>query len=139
MGVPRPSRQEMGTGPEPSLQAAATAIRIATTANRFMTAPGVRSQPHVEAYLNAAGPAEGRTTEERALQQIIMVQDVFYVHLRPEDGATHHERITGARVQNEARVDLDGLVEIEQARAVRRVRIRAVSETRAVDAVHTHE
>src|SRR5207253_2126740 len=86
----------------------------------------------VHPQLYAAWPTERRTAEERALQQVLFVEDVFDVDLGPKDRSAHRERVPGARVQNETGWHFDRLVEVQEAGPVRRVGVRAVRESTSI-------
>ena len=58
------------------------------------------------------------SAEERALQQILLVEDVIDVKLGTNKGPSESKRKSGASVQNETWLHLDALVEIEESGAV---------------------
>src|SRR5947208_2433136 len=92
------------------------------------------SDAEVQAELDAARPTHGCAAEERALQQILLVEHVVDEELRAQHRASEDERIAQARVEDRARWDVDPLVEVEQTRAVAAVavgRVHAVGEAAA--------
>src|SRR5213594_2527022 len=52
--------------------------------------------PDVQPYLHAARPADGGATEERALQQVLVVEHILDVQLGPQHRAAHHQRVPRA-------------------------------------------
>src|SRR5438045_1099949 len=89
----------------------------------------------VEAELNAARASRGSAAEERAFQEILLVEDVVDVNLGPQHGRAGNERISGAEVEDRTRIYFDATVEVEEARAVAAVagiRIDTIRQSTAV-------
>src|SRR5438874_5940858 len=89
----------------------------------------------VEAELNAARASGGSAAEERALQQVLLVEDVVDVNLGSQHGRAGNERISGAEVEDRTRIYFDATVEVEEARAVAAVagiRIDTIRQSTAV-------
>src|SRR2546423_7378008 len=80
----------------------------------------------VEAELNAARASGGSAAEERALQEVLLVEDVVDVNLGPQHGRAGNERISGAEVEDRTRIYFDAAVEIEKPGTVAAI---AVSRT----------
>src|SRR6266404_6511740 len=76
------------------------------------------------------------SAEKRALQQVLLVEDVVDVKLGTNQCATETKAESGAAVQNEAGFHLNTLVEIEQTGAVGTTTtswIHTVGQPRAID------
>ena len=72
----------------------------------------------VKSDLEHAGPSDRCSAEKRALQQVLLVEDVIDVKLGTNQCATEGKGESRASVQNEAWFHLDARVEIEESRAV---------------------
>src|SRR3989475_9421235 len=79
-----------------------------TALRRFMPTsalalPASCSGPDVHPQLHAAGPPHRRATKERALQEILVVEHVVDVQLRPNHDVADRQSIPGAGVEDEVR------------------------------------
>src|SRR5437773_2714452 len=109
-----------------------------TALRRFMPTsalalPASCSGPDVHPQLHAAGPPHRRAAEERALEEILVVEHVVHVQLRPNHHVADRPGVPGAGVEDEVRRYVVRLVEVEQAGPVRRVRRVRIDQSRPVD------
>src|SRR3989454_7087501 len=74
------------------------------------------------------------SAEECAFQQVLAIKYVVDIQLRTNYRAADGERIPGTRIDDEVRIHVGVLVEVEQAPSIRRIRIAAVGETGPIDA-----
>src|SRR5438445_1123636 len=79
-----------------------------TALRRFMPTsalalPASCSGPDVHPQLHAAGPPHRRATKERALQEILVVEHVVDVELRPNHDVADRPGVPGAGAEDEAR------------------------------------
>src|SRR5207245_2236535 len=70
---------------------------------------------------------------EHALETVSALEQIVDVQLRPNDRPARRKRVSRARVDDEAGIDVRVLVEVEQTPSVRRIGIVAVGETATVD------
>src|SRR2546422_1608028 len=89
---------------------------------------------HVHAQLHGTRPSERRAAEERALEQVLLVEHIVDVQLGPNDHTAEGKGVSDASVQNEIWIDVVQLVEIEQAGALRGIGAVVRNQARPVDA-----
>ena len=91
------------------------------------------SGPDGDSQLQAARAAHRRATEERAFQQVLVIEYVVDKQLRANDGAPDRKGVSRARTQNDARIDMRVRVEVEESPPIARVRIVPVGKTTSID------
>src|SRR5664279_5770037 len=93
-----------------------------------------RLDAEVDAQLDGTRTAHGSTAEEGALEQIAFVEDVVDEELRAHDCVADQEAIAERTVGDEARIDVDVPVEVEESGADRACDVGAICESRTIDA-----
>src|SRR6266850_3246789 len=111
-----------------------SALPSAHTGSRLRARPQTNSGADIDPELQAPRPPERRSTEECALQQVILVEYVVDIQLWANDRAADGERVPDTRIDDDVRIHVDVLVEVEQAPSIRRIRIGSVGETGPIDA-----